>query len=228
MTPPLDYMRAATSAGEPWCPIGDGWRSPCNSWLVAHDQFHHLPGDVGSLCEELATLGAEYYVCHEPLAPSPWPGDADALPPPGLNSLVRSAAGIVGMAFESEHSGAEEFVIRQTSGPRVPGTTWNIFTCAGTSAAGQLRELVEGTDDPEWLRALESFEAPNVAASWIAAGYSNAQARFSSQADVRAKWEQAVTQLRDLEKSTPHGAILTTTLRESGMCFEVDEAQGRS
>lgn len=214
----LEYRRSVLQGGAPWIPAALGWRSPANSWLLAHDMYHHLPQDSGTVAEELATLGAEYYVCHEPLDS----GKDDSLS--GLQALQQSAAGIVGSAFESDRNGAVDFCLWHAATARVSDAAWGIFTAVAMSAVVQLAEMLEGNDDPEWMAALHSFSMDGVVASWLISGYAAAQIRFPDQRHVRKSWQEALHQLQELESSTQDGTRLTATLGQGSDRLQLEVA----
>jgi len=221
----IAYRRVPSGLGRGWLPLGDTWRTIACNWLMAHDLYHHEPDDRGELCEELATLGAEYYVCEEPLDP---PGhrlsDEDSLPPPGMNCLTRSAAGIVGMLWEAGTADPQQFVFEFADCAPLPTTdAERIFEAVERSAICQLEEMLDGiSDDEDWAGALREFSRPGLIASWIRKGYRSAAARFPDQARVREGWNAARQQISQLDP--PLGAIVIARLRGYDASFEVREA----
>lgn len=204
-------FRNTGKGDECWLPLEGNWRTAACNWLVAHDLYHHEPNDKGSLAEELASLGAEYYVCHEDRAVSFIPEEGEPeLPPPGLNALARSAAGIIGISMESEHLGAEDFALEPSGiAPLDDKVAEYVFRAAAESAAAELNHLAADNDLPEWAPVREAFEQPEVVASWIRLGYVNAQRRFPEQLRVRQAFEAASKAVWEIGFKTGHGAVLT-------------------
>lgn len=194
-----------------WQPLDSEWRTTAGAWLVAHDLYHHQPGDQGSLAEELATLGAEYYINHE-CDIVVTAQDPAVLPPPGLNALSRSAAGVVGIALESDTLGAEDLVLS----PAEPTTIANpiaerVFQSAAESAIAEMEYIAPDPDFPEWAAVRKAFSL-EVVAGWIRAGYRQAQQRFPDQSRVRHAFDAAFKQVKQLSATTEIEAIMTVSL----------------
>lgn len=203
----LFFRRRSSRCGaQSWEGLSGGLVGEADSWLIAHDLYHHLPGD-STLADELATVGAEYYVCYEDTGTS----DGSELPPPGKNALEGAAAGIVGMCFDSDTTHLSFRLAKARGKLEVPETAAAIFNDSEVSAVAQLREMLEGNDDKPWLRSLERFSRPGVASSWVARGYLNARKRFPDQLRVRENWHEAQRRINALAPSAPLGSVLRAT-----------------
>lgn len=56
------YRRTDLDRMGEWAPVGSSWKTAASAGLVAHDMFHHLPTDTGTFAQEVASLGAEWYI----------------------------------------------------------------------------------------------------------------------------------------------------------------------
>lgn len=167
--------------------------------MVAHDLYHHCAGDTGSLVDELASLGAEHYISFE--NSQPFPGGEHSTPP-GLSSIQRSAASIVGMAWEALASPRKFKLEACRHEPGYPCLN-HFFIEAEKSAVYELRFLSgepESSRDP-WFSALKKFATPGVIASWVNKGYHDARTRFPDQLAVRACFNQLLDQLDNLHRT---------------------------
>ncbi|VTU41958.1 MULTISPECIES: hypothetical protein [unclassified Variovorax] len=218
----LKYRRLPADASDSWEPLPGTFRSAANNWLVVHDLFHHLPHDRGSLAEELATLGAEYYVNYEGSGLlGAYDTAAAGLPTPGLNALTRSAAGVVGMAYEAGE-GPEVFDLRPTTAPVACELAESVFVATERSAVAELEHLLWGMgNEPEWQAAKKAFCTPGLVASWVRQGYQGAKARYPDQARARAGWNEAVELLFTVGSKAQPDAVLVASRRGYSASFEV-------
>lgn len=213
-------FRKQSGVTDCWQPIGTEWRTTAGAWLVTHDLYHHQPGDQGSLAEELATLGAEYYINHE-LTTDLTDQDLVDLPPPGLNPVSRSAAGIVGIALECDTISVEDLVLSLASPTPVANSiAERVFQAAAESALAELDYIAPDPDFPEWAAVRNAFSL-EVVASWIRAGYWQAQKRFPDQARVRNAFEEGLKLIKQLSTTVEIGTVMTFNL--SGYNVEVIE-----
>ena len=206
-----------------WLPLTRAWQGSACSWLVLHDMYHHLPTDTGTLAEELATLGAEYYIVFEGTGLSPeFCGSGEEVTAPGLNALVSSAAGIVGSAKEDCTHGPDSFRLARLETPPVSEELNPIFMSAEKSAAGQLAELIEGDSDLEWNAALAAFREEGLISSWLRSGYLNAKARFPDRERIQDAWKAAEAVLRNHEKGMAENETLVISLHDYDAIFRTE------
>lgn len=191
-----------------WLPTDESWRTACSSWIVAHDLYHHRPADTGSLAEELASLGAEYYICHEGSGISEIESGG-VLPPPGHNALTRNAAGIIGLAIESGNVGFDELALKPSGAALTDCTrAESVFRAAAESAIAEMHYLCPDINSPEWYAVKTAFSQPEVVASWIRLGYSTTKSRFPDQQRVRRAFETTCEAVRNMSSSSPLGSVL--------------------
>lgn len=206
----LRYANDPLSSLAKWTPVEDSWRTPAENWVVVHDLYHHTLDDTGSLAEELATLGAEYYICHQPLfqqlpllvEPNP------CLPVPGFNAMTCAAAGIVGLKAEDDCEDLDEFLMQTVPAPAMPEFE-HLFEEVERSAVLQLAEMMEGREkEPDVQRALAAFSQKGVIASWVRRGYLQAKTRFPDHPRIQNAWAAAEAQLLSMASSIQPGGVL--------------------
>lgn len=184
-----------------WEPTQVGWRTEVDSWGVMHDLLHHFPGDVGRTEEELATLGAEYYVNHELLAKGAVSEDEiERSELAALATLSRGLEGFLAASTEDENCPVEFFEL----GPApalgaIPAGALRIFEQLATEAATHLCRFV--IDDENWAKARASFEDRERVLGWIASGYSRTRERFPDQVKIRQVWDKGLSQLREFREN---------------------------
>ena len=193
-----------------WTPLEDSWRTPAENWVVVHDLYHHALNDTGSLAEELATLGAEFYICHQPVFQQlPLVDELNpCLPPPGFNAITCAAAGIVGMKAEDDFEDFDEFLMQAVPTQAVPEHE-HLFAEAERSAVLQFVEMMEGREkEPAVQQAMTAFSQKGVIASWVRWGYLQAKIRFPDHERIANAWKQAEAQLLSMARRIPPGGVL--------------------
>lgn len=195
--PGLCYRRVASREGNCWEPMGQvASRTSGCSWVAVHDLFHHQPGEKGLLWEELATLGAEYYVNLEPLD-----GERLGDKPAGMNALMRNAEGIVAQALnEAETLDANTLVLPAMTQRRITGEAKWVFRAAATASREALKERIEGLSGVgDAQRVIEAFDRPGAIEDVIAWGYRQAVKRYGCQSAVRKGFDDALRRMKLLE-----------------------------
>lgn len=209
-----------------WLPLSRAWQDSASHWLVLHDVFHHLPEDTGTLAEELASLGAEYYILHEGTGLSPeFCRTSEEVAPPGLNALITGACGIVGMAKEDCTHGPSQFNLAPIETASVPDESNAIFMAAETSAVSQLAEMLEGDPDPEWKAAYASFSKQGLISSWVRSGFLNAKTRFPDRERIQAAWKKAEEGIRDQAGKMAEYETLSISVPEYDAIFKIEPKQ---
>ncbi len=154
--------------------VGTGsWADRGDAWLAAHDVFHHLPDDAGSVAEEMMTFGAELWLEY---------------PSQGLDGI--NYGSLEGVLAESYHGGRslEKYVLPQVHLPfRAPGAAimerFRAVTELGVAGAAERFDARFGEGcrrslPEEELRRFTCDENQARCVRWMALGYRVAQRRF--------------------------------------------------
>lgn len=204
MSIPLSYRFQLSTQGLHWQPIDSAWRTAASEWLVAHDLFHHQAEDCGTLGQELASLGAEYFICYQGKALLPeFGGPADSVCTPGEVALVNSAAGIVGMVFENCCDMPAGFhlsrpALASSAQSLIAPEALAVFAKAAESAASMMEELSPAI----------APGTPGVVLDWVMSGYLWAQETYPDQAAAHAGFESMISELHQVRAIAKPGDIL--------------------
>ena len=214
MSHPLSYRFQLSAQGLHWQPMDSEWRTAACEWLVAHDVYHHQVGDSGALGQELASLGAEYFICYQGKAlRHEFGGPSNSVCTPGEVALVNSAAGIVGTVFENSCDMLAEFHLGRPALPPsaqslIPPQALEVFVKAAVSATSMMQELslpiAPGTQ--------------GVILNWVMSGYLWAQETYPDQAAAHAGFESLISDLRQVRYKATPGDILQVK-REGNCCW---------
>ncbi len=154
--------------------VGTGdWADRGDAWLTAHDVFHHLPGDTGSVAEEMMTFGAELWLEH---------------PSQGLDGInYGSLEGVLAESYHGSRS-LEKYVLPEVPFAfRMPGRAvmerFRAVTELGVTGAAERFDARFGEGcrrslPEEELRRFTCDENQTRCARWMALGYRVAQRRF--------------------------------------------------
>jgi len=193
------YRRTDSDRLGQWAPVGSSWKTPASSGLVAHDIYHHLPSDTGSFAQEVASLGAEWYVDRQPLT-----GGFAAMRPRDFEAFERNLLDTVLNALDSKER--RPFCLPDVSAAALSKLEMDHFYKLARKAYDI---LLASTD--ERARDCEAFQARLVLN--LLQGYATAKERFPDQAAVRAGARALSDALADLDESeVPQGHELTITL----------------
>ena len=192
------YRRTDRGRGE-WQSIDATWKTPASAGLVSHDVYHHLPGDTGTFAEEVATLGAEWYIERQPLG--------TRLPKSGekhLKTMERNTRDTVQNAVESREAHPYAMPRRHVQALSAEETAYfdHLARVAfeELAQAGVSNHYVQADFH---LRFLENL-------LW---GYEQAKTRFPDQAAVREGSAALSATLAYMDKSeVPFGHEVTLTL----------------
>jgi hypothetical protein len=215
----LRYRRTENTRGDDWKPLGSTWQTAASEAVVAHDVYHHMPGDTGTLAEEMATFGAEYYVNYE------HSGERRAIP---LLEL-----GAVAVATEAATTARQpDRACVLTSPLRRPLDTnaEEAFSCVAQAAFFQLEAALEVRREDELARGMVSAIPEIRGKTFVASavnlmrfGYRQARRRFPDQQRVRTAMSNLELVLRSLGRDmVPAGHDITLTL--TGYDCRVDYA----
>lgn len=216
----LTYRRNAAFFTLPWVPVTKAWHSNADNWLIAHDLYHHRPCDQGTLFEELASFGAQYYVEHE--------GRQDSLI--SRESLFDGLEGTVATAWEAFDATVDSFVAKpsdflQKFDPLE--LSEEVLELSYTAEAFAKRYFYEKAGAPqEWtpeFRAAVEHSwgaASHQVSKAVQAGYVQARRRFPEQRLVNESHAKALAELAEVENALSEGMPLTVTL--TGYVFGID------
>jgi hypothetical protein len=216
----LRYRRLAVKGKEHWQPLDSEWQTAAENWLVAHDLYHHRPGDKGTFFEELVTLGAEYYVNYE--------GTDDATDDyrPGQRALERAGASIVAMALEA--FGATFLVLEPTTGPpAVDVVATHVFDATAQAVTREMAYSCAGLDDSDYHEALARLSSAEELTAALRKGYFLAKERFPDQAAARAGFKNLLAALHQLDRDSAvkPGDILELSLEGHDTHIQVVPAE---
>lgn len=216
----LTYRRNAAFFTLPWVPVTKNWQSNADNWLIAHDLYHHRPWDQGTLFEELASFGAQYYVEHE--------GRPDSFI--SRESLFDGLEGTVGTAWEAFDATVDSFVVKpsdflNTFDPlELPVEILELSHTAEAFAKQYFYEKAGAPQDwtPEFRAAVEHSwgESSHQVSKAVQAGYVQARRRFPEQRLIQESHVNAITELAEVENALSDGMPMTVTL--TGYVFGID------
>lgn len=193
----LRYRRTDQDRLGPWVPVDSSWKSTASHALVAHDIYHHLPADTGTFADEVAALGAEWYVdVQRPSQPfRAWP----------VSGFERNAQDSLLNAAESP--GTKPLELPQRTAPSLSDSEMEFFK----GLASRLSAHLQGIDS-RWEADLVGFEQRFV--ENLLWGYALAKARFPDQKEVRRASQALVAELAALRESdVPLGHEVCITLQ---------------
>lgn len=214
----LRYRRLDNGRGEYWKPVGIKWQTPASEAVVAHDVYHHLPGDTGTFVEEVATFGAEYYINFEH-------SEFQKISPPGLNALSRGAIAVVANVAEHAKDPAKVFRMPRTRRQRLSGEAESVFRSVAEVAYGEALAALSARasfDDDELAAdgtpfpdvELDELTFIHAFVNLMRHGYRQARRRFPDQLRVRAAMASFELVMRHLSRrQVPVGHEITLTLQ---------------
>jgi len=205
------YRRTDQDRLGEWASIDSTWKTPASSGLVSHDVYHHLPSDKGTFAQEVAALGAEWYISIQPFS-----GDFQDIRADALTSFARNVSDTVLNAIDYKER--DPFRLPSRTAPDT--STLELEYFQGLACAAH-QELLSSAD-PRVARA-EDFEARFV--QNLLWGISHARERFPDQRAVRRGSLQLSYDLADLDNSeVPVGHDITITLEGYDCRIEFTDA----
>ena len=194
------YRRTDQDRLGEWAPVESSWKSAASAGLVAHDIYHHLPTDLGTFAQEVASLGAEWYFDVQALSGQP-AGTLDAWP---LSGFERNVTDTVLNALDSREKRPFNLPTRDALALSAPEMAFF------ERLARTVDELLAASKD-ERARDRDAFEHRFV--QNLLWGYAQAQARFPDQAAARKGSKNLALDLASLELSeVPYGHEVAITL----------------
>jgi hypothetical protein len=184
---------------------GTTWHAPGDGWLVAHDLYHHEPGDQGTFAEELMSFGVQEWLESQ--------GDACASRRRPQIDFENAVCYVL-----SESKGKLDLPAPPAWPASLTEATYGHWEKAYRGGMGAL-EITQhqDMDDPAW----EQLEAPNHVAhalGWIAEGWRRAQRRYPEPALTQAAFEHLEHAMNAARVTHPLGARLVVTWQPEGEC----------
>lgn len=205
------YRRTDQDRLGQWQPVGSRWKSTASSGLVAHDLYHHLPSDVGTFVQEVASLGAEWYVDLRPLD-----GNFTAIRPRQFQSFERNVNDTVLNSLDYREP--RPFVLPSRQAERLSPAEMAYFERVARSAL----EVLVASPDP---RAQDRDEFEERFVQNLLWGVAQAKTRFPDQRAVRQASQRLSQGLSDLELTdVPYGHEVTLTLEGYDTRIEFSDA----
>lgn len=191
------YRRTDQDRLGPWVPVDSTWRTTASAALVAHDIYHHLPSDTGTFADEVAALGAEWYV--DVQRPS------QAFPAWPVSGFERNAQDSLLNAADS--LGPNPLELPQRTAQSLSEPEMEFFRGLASRLSAHLLGI-----DSNWEAELAGFEQRFV--ENLLWGYDLAKERFPDQKEVRRASQMLVAELSGLSESdVPLGHEVCITLQ---------------
>lgn len=204
------YRRTDQDRLGEWASIDSTWKTPASSGLVAHDVYHHLPTDKGTFAQEVAALGAEWYINIQPFS-----GKFQEIRAEALASFGRNVSDTVLNALD--YTEQDPFTLPERVAPAASAEEMQYFQSVACSAR---QELLASTDPRTQVENFEVRFIQNLL--W---GLDQARARFPDQRAVRRGSQLLSYGLADLELSeVPIGHDITITLQGYECTIEFTDA----
>ena len=176
-----------------WVLQGRPNTTPDTGWVVAHDVFHHLPGDVGTYIEEVVTFGAESWL------------ESPATAPEKLQEILTDSwVGVILLVLKNGTRGARGLMLP----PQAPPASHPLaerWAAAYRNALIEVRSTHADLASTEDWQILASLEMVDRAVACVARGLDAARCRWPDPARARAQFEQvqkAATQAHDGDRLT--------------------------
>lgn len=170
------------------------WAGHGDSWLLAHDVLHHLPGEDGSVYFELMTFGAELWMFQARYSLYAISGCnlqgvlTEALPSGKVNTAALQRFVLPDVPFD----------FRRLSGDRAKHIAWVVETglCEFLSNIQDRRgELNQPELDESWGELIAGDQAQDRARRWVEFGYRVAQRRFPDPDAAAAVFDELMSYL---------------------------------
>lgn len=206
------YRRTDQDRAGQWAPVGARWKSTASSGLVGHDVYHHLPSDVGTFAQEVASLGAEWYISVQSLD-----GEFSRIGQRKLQSFQRNAQDTVLNALDANEKDAFRLPERHTT-LLLSAPEMEVFERTAAETLVTLQESI----DP---RATVGAEFATIFVQNLLWGYEQARNRFPDQKRVQAGCQNLSYDLEALELSdVPYGHEIAITLDGYECRIEYEDA----
>lgn len=193
-----------------WLPVDAPWKSIASAGLVVHDMYHHHPSDTGTFAQEVAALGAEWYIDIRPLNASRHAYQRD------LDRFERNLVDSVLNAIDS--SEPAPFLLPEKKAPALSAMEMQYFE----AMADKVVKLLSTSNDP---RAVVTKECKARLVDNLLWGYAQACIRFPDQQAVRLGRQTLTDTLDRLDLSeVPYEHVVTLTLSGYDCTVDFDDA----
>lgn len=150
--------------------------SPETGWVIAHDVFHHQPGDTGTYAEEVMTFGAEAWLDSSSF-------DAQR------RSLITSWFSVMALVVENGTRGVEGLLLSEKVPPDGAHPHIDFFSQVYQDALSELKESFEAFAELDTWEQLQSPGMVARAASLATKGYDLAQNRWPDPVEAHASFK---------------------------------------
>lgn len=191
---------------EGWLLEGRPYTYPEKGWVVAHDVFHHAPGDRGTYAEEVCTFGAELWMdSHSPLSDMSM-------------KISDSWAGVMSMVLENGSRGVKGLLLNTTPNTALLRHDFASFfrETYKKALANTQNAFIEFSEDPAWNQAA-TVEAIDRAVCLAVEGYEWAAKRWPNVSQATAWFKQLEAMAE--EKGEP-GETLLVSIQNGEMRIE--------
>jgi hypothetical protein len=193
------YRRTNESRLGDWLPVDSTWKTAASAGLVAHDIYHHFPSDTGSYAQEVAALGAEWYVDLQPLDEA-----QNSVSARNLDMFLRGATDNTLNVLDAKEK--TPFLLKCHTVKALAGWEMDIFH----DLAAKVHDILLASDDPR-ARLCGDFQHRFI--QTLLTGYEQARARFPDQKAARVGRENLIGELANLDVSdVPYGHDVTIKL----------------
>ena len=155
------------SEEEGWILCGRPNSTPATGWLVAHDVFHHLPGDTGTYAEEVATFGAQT------LFEMPKGEDATF-----QNTLATSWFSVMALVLENGTRGVDGLFLDNAPTLSMDHPLSGLWRDAYRLAVREVRDVFGQWAEDETWNALMDPKMEDQAVAWAAYGFEQSKLRW--------------------------------------------------
>lgn len=195
-----------------WVMRGRPNASPDTGWVVAHDVFHHRPGDTGTYAEEVMTFGAEAWL------------DLDDGPQALCKTLSTSWFSVMALVVENGTRGVEGVVLQRPAQPEhLLHPQFGFFQQVYRQALAEFKEAFGDYEGPEFWDDLAGPDMTDRAASLAVEGFALAQERWPDRAAALAAFDA----LEKLAGDGRDGDVLTVQRTETGVQAHIQPAARR-
>ncbi len=162
-----------------WVLDGRLHTSPDTGWVIAHDVFHHLPGDTGTYAEEITTFGAELWL------------DQDQPLEATQHALVTSWFSVMALTIENGSRGVEGLLLHRhrPSKDFLEGSRADFLRRVYRQALEEAQETFGDFADPSVWNELRDRSMEDRAVSLAVEGYWQAQLRWPQPTQAQAQFK---------------------------------------
>lgn len=194
-----------------WVLDGRLHTAPDTGWTIAHDVFHHLPGDTGTYAEEITTFGAEVWLDQGKHGESLQRDLATSWFSVMALTIEHGTRGVEGLLLH-RHPAAEAFL-------RSPQA--DFFRQAYRLAIEEARDCFGSFAEPSVWNELKHRSMEDRAVSLAVDGHRQAQLRWPDPGHAQAQFEA----LSELAGPAELGARLTVEVEQGQLSMVREDPQ---